>query len=57
MIGLKNIWAGDEIEEAFRIWCTKKETKRFRALPLNIAWGVWLAKEFEIVSRIKKPCL
>jgi hypothetical protein len=48
MIGIKNALEGEDIEEAFRSWYTKKDTKRINSLPLDIAWGVWLAKNLEI---------
>jgi hypothetical protein len=39
---------GDKIEEALRILCTKMETISLRALPLNIALRVWLAKNLKL---------
>jgi hypothetical protein len=48
MIGLKNVWEGGDIEEAFRSWYSKKDTKKIRSLPLNIAWGVWLARNLKL---------
>jgi hypothetical protein len=48
MIGLRNAWEGEDIEEAFRSWYAKKDTKKIKALPLNIAWGVWLARNLKL---------
>jgi hypothetical protein len=48
MIGIRNLWEGESIEEDFRTWCSKKETFKIRALPLNIAWGVWLARNLKL---------
>jgi hypothetical protein len=44
MIGFQNVWVGDDIEEAFRIWCANKDIKNIRSVPLIISWGVWLAR-------------
>ena len=46
--GLQNAWNGNSIEEALRIWCLNKETKRYRALPIIISLGVWLAKNTKL---------
>jgi hypothetical protein len=40
MIGLRNPWEGEDIEEAFRSCYSKKDTKNIKSLPLNIAWGI-----------------
>jgi hypothetical protein len=48
LIGIGNLWEGGSLEEAFRTWCNKKETSKIRALPLNIVWGVWLAKNLKL---------
>jgi hypothetical protein len=37
-------------EEAFRSWYTNKDTKKMRALPLNIAWGIWLARNLKLLK-------
>jgi hypothetical protein len=41
-------WEGEDIEEAFRSWYAKKDTKKIISLPLNIAWGVWLAMNLKL---------
>jgi hypothetical protein len=48
MTGLRNVWEGGSTEEAFRIWYINKDMKKFRALPLNIAWGIWLARNLKL---------
>jgi hypothetical protein len=48
MIGMKNVWEGGDIEEAFRSWYSRKDTKKIKSLPLNIAWGVWLARNLSL---------
>jgi len=40
MIGLKNVWVCNVIEEVYRSWCTNRENRRFRALPLDVPWGI-----------------
>jgi hypothetical protein len=60
VIGLKNAWRGTTIEEALRGWCLNNETLRYRALPLTIAWGIWLAintKLFEDKGVIPLQCV
>jgi len=60
MIGLKNVWVGNDIEEAFRRWCTNKETRRFKGLPINVAWGIWLdtnLKLFEDEETLPLKCV
>jgi hypothetical protein len=48
MNGLKKICVGDDIDEAFMIWCINKDTKKIRALPLNLVWGVWLVRNMKL---------
>jgi hypothetical protein len=36
IFGLKNVWVGNALRKAFRIWCTNRETRIFRALPLML---------------------
>jgi hypothetical protein len=60
MMGYSNFKVGDKIEEAFKIWCDDKDTKKIRALPLNIAWGVWLdmnLKLFENKETLPLKCV
>jgi hypothetical protein len=42
LIWIGNLWEGGSLEEAFRTWCSRKDTSKFRELPLNITWGVWI---------------
>jgi hypothetical protein len=44
VIALKNVWVRNNIDEAFRIWCTHKEIKRFIGVPINVSWGIWLGR-------------
>jgi len=48
MIGYQNIWACEDVELSFRLWFSNKDTKKIKVLPLNIAWGVWLAKNLKL---------
>jgi hypothetical protein len=48
LIGIGNLWEGGSLEEAFKTWCNRKETSKIRALPLNIVWGVWLARNLKL---------
>ena len=48
MIGLQNVWLGEDVEVDLRSWHVKKDTKKIRALPLNIAWGIWLARNLKL---------
>jgi hypothetical protein len=48
MTGLRNAWEGGSTEEAFRTWFINKDTKKIKALPLNIAWGIWLARNLKL---------
>ena len=60
MIGFQNVWVGDDIEEAFRIWCANKDIKNIRYVPLIISWGVWLAinsKLFEDEDTLPLKCV
>lgn len=60
LTSLKNVWDGSSIEEALGILCTNRETRRYRALPINIAWGVWLAinsKLFEDEDTLPLKCV
>jgi hypothetical protein len=41
---LNSKWQGDSIEATLRKWYMDKETKSFKALPLTIAWGVWIER-------------
>jgi hypothetical protein len=45
---LKNYWQGDSIEEALSKWHKDKDTKAFKALPLTLAWGIWLARNAKL---------
>jgi hypothetical protein len=38
MVGFQNVW----------VWCANKNIKKITSLPLNIAWGVWLAKNLKL---------
>jgi hypothetical protein len=40
---LRFVWSGD-FKEGLRIWCENENTKGFRALPLIVVWGIWLAR-------------
>jgi len=51
MIGKGNVWEGLDAEEAFRAWYSRKDTKKIKALPLNIDWGVWLARNLILFER------
>jgi hypothetical protein len=42
--GLKNEWKGDSIDTALKSWISNPTTSNYKALPLTIAWGVWLAR-------------
>jgi hypothetical protein len=48
MIGLKNVWKGGDIEEALKFWCSTKDTKNIKSLPLNISWGVCLTRTLSL---------
>jgi hypothetical protein len=48
MVGLKNLWASEGIEEAFSSSCTKKDINKIKSLPRNVAWAVWLAKNLKL---------
>jgi hypothetical protein len=37
MVGIRNVWESESIEEVFRTWCSGKETLKLSAIPLNIA--------------------
>jgi hypothetical protein len=60
MIELRNAWECEDIEETFRSWYAKTDTKKIKALPINIAWGAWLAKNlklFEINKTLPLKCV
>jgi hypothetical protein len=42
------VWEGGSTKEASGSWYTNKGTKKMRALPLNIAWGIWLARNLKL---------
>jgi len=48
MIGLQNVWLVEDVEMALASWYANKDTKNIRALPLNIAWGFWLARNLKL---------
>jgi hypothetical protein len=37
-------WNGLSLEQAWQDWWSNRENKVFRALPLLIIWGVWIAR-------------
>jgi hypothetical protein len=48
MIGIRNIWEGGCLEEAFKTWCSRNETSKIKELPHNIDWGIWLARNLNL---------
>jgi hypothetical protein len=48
LTSLNNAWKGNSIEEALKNWCMNKDTKRYKSLPLTIAWGIWLAQNSKL---------
>lgn len=46
--GLRNGWSGDLIEEGLINWCGNDARKNYRALPLIVARGIWLARNAKI---------
>eukprot|EP01018_Ginkgo_biloba_P023075 Gb_32325 [translate_table: standard] len=48
ILGLREVWAGDSIEGSLRLWCLNPTLKSVKALPLIVAWGVWLAQNASI---------
>lgn len=60
MTRLENDWDKNIIEGALRTWCTNGETRRYRALPLTLAWGVWFVgnlKLFEDRETLPLKCV
>jgi hypothetical protein len=41
---MKDVWKGPSLEEILRIWCENKNLKRYKALPIIISWGTWIAR-------------
>lgn len=48
-------WEGSFILEGWHNWCIDPGLRKFRALPLLVIWGVWLARNQYIFS--DKVCL
>lgn len=54
MTGLRNSWEGWSIE-AFKTWFINKDIKKIKALALNVAWGIWLARNLKLRTRDISP--
>jgi hypothetical protein len=48
IIGIQNVWLGENYEVALRLWYANKDMKNIRQLLLSIAWGVWLARNMKL---------
>jgi hypothetical protein len=46
--GLWNACGGGSTEQAFKIWFINKDTKNIKVIPLNIAWGIRLARNLKL---------
>eukprot|EP01018_Ginkgo_biloba_P032904 Gb_28853 [translate_table: standard] len=53
LTGLKHAWSGSTVEEGLRGWCSLSWVKEFLALPVIIAWGIWLARNASIFDEIE----
>eukprot|EP01018_Ginkgo_biloba_P039380 Gb_12932 [translate_table: standard] len=53
LTGLKHAWSGSTVEEGLRGWCSLSWVKEFLALPVIIAWGIWLARNASIFEEIE----
>jgi hypothetical protein len=53
----ENIGRGNSIEEILRSWCNNVAVKGFKALPLIIAWRIFLTHNGNIFNDIFSPHL
>eukprot|EP01018_Ginkgo_biloba_P000430 Gb_04206 [translate_table: standard] len=51
--GLKVAWEGSTLEESLRKWCENRLAKFVLALPLIIAWGIWLMQNASLFQGIQ----
>jgi hypothetical protein len=49
------LWAGESMESAWKTWTDTPGNKDFKALPLLISWGIWLARNSEIFKEKATP--
>ena len=48
LTGVKEGWRGETLVDCFKSWQFNPELKAFKALPLLVAWGIWLARNASI---------
>ena len=51
MTMLRNPWDGGSTKEAFKTNFINKDRNNIKSLPLNVAWGIWLAKKLNLFER------
>jgi hypothetical protein len=57
MIGIRNSYEGEDIEEAFGSWYVKKDINKAISLPLNIVWLARNLKLFEGKEALPLICV
>jgi hypothetical protein len=57
LTGLQDSWHGTSIEESLKVWCENVNTKKFRALPVIVAWGTWIARNYSLFDDKVIPSL